>query len=223
MKINNPLWEYMILDADLKCANVNSFAMADIDGCGQDELLAGGDGCLLWYDLKTGCKWTVAKGNFSVGLLAGDLDGDGRLELAVAELDPSASANWMISVFKPGHDISALWGRTIIDSHCSGLAHDLLYEDIDGDGEKELVADAVFSSPSGIYFYKRTASGRWDKFIVVEKINTEGLSIGDLDGDGSVEIVSGPDIYKIPQAGPYCGRWTGLSTPQICGSSAARR
>ena len=91
-----------------------------------------------------------------------------------------------------------------------GGTHDILFFDVDGDGERELITISTSSRAPGIFIFKRSAdiTAAWQKFAVSEGFFTEGLSIGDVDGDGRMEIICGADLYSQPAGGPYAGHWT---------------
>jgi hypothetical protein len=202
----NDHWKLTILDAYVPALDLGSLTAGDIDGDGYAEIVTGGNGGLFWYRPATFEKGMIAQGNFSVGLLVDDMDEDGIREIYAAEKDETRN-KWIISRFTICADKT--FAKSVVDDNCSLLAHDLISVDIDGDGKKELLANAVFAEVNGIYIYKPEFGweGLWQKYPVSEGIFTEGLSVGDLDGDGRMEIVSGPDWYKMPEEGAFSGPW----------------
>jgi hypothetical protein len=202
-------WELTILDALPDHAqDLGSLAVGDIDADGNTELLTGGNGALLWYRPATLEKGTIATGNFGVGLAMMDVDGDGRLEAVVAEESAEVQWQWLVTYYKPGKQLSDPWQRFVIDAACEGQAHDLVPADVDADGETELIANAAYCANPGLIIYKRSPlDGRWHKHVADTGFFAEGVSVGDLDGDGRLEIVHGPYVYSQPADGPYSGHW----------------
>jgi hypothetical protein len=205
----NGYWELMILDGNTDIINTGCLGAGDINGDGTQELFVGGEGALVWYRPVTFEKGIVATGNFHVGLVLEDVDGCGRPEVFVGEEDPGIANSWMITWYKPGEDLYKPWDRHIIDPDFDGGPHDILFADIDADGENELVAIACYTSTPGIFIFKRgeNLQSPWIKHAVQEGIFTEGLSIGDINGDSKLDIVCGPDYYLQPPEGALSGHW----------------
>lgn len=201
-------WERIILDAAPPLEAASSLAIGDLDGDGHKEIVVGGAGALLWYRPDTGERGTIATGRYTVGLALYDLDGDGVLEV-VAPWSDSETSPWTIRWYDAAADIHAPWSAHTIDPACNGSAHDLLFYDIDGDGEQELVANAAYCEIPGVFIYKPQAdpTSPWHKHTVSTGIFSEGPCAADLDGDGRAEIVHGPDWYVQPAGGPYAGSW----------------
>ncbi len=80
--------DLLILDAAPPPRELDSPAVADLDGDGRTEIVTGGKGALLWYRPATYERGPIATGHFHVGLALADLDGDGELDLIVGEHDP---------------------------------------------------------------------------------------------------------------------------------------
>jgi hypothetical protein len=81
--------------------------------------------------------------------------------------------------------------------------------DVDGDGKNELIVNAMYSSTPGLYFYRpgEDITQPWRKHEIQYGFTGEGTTAADVDGDGMVEIISGPYLYHIPPGGPYAGHW----------------
>ncbi|MCL2527372.1 MAG: VCBS repeat-containing protein [Defluviitaleaceae bacterium] len=76
--------------------------------------------------------------------------------------------------------------------------------DIDGDGEME-----IFPNCPGepVFFIKLEPGGGHKKYVVSEKNAGHGLGVGDIDGDGKLEIITPGGIYHMPPGGPLAGLW----------------
>jgi len=85
------------------------------------------------------------------------------------------------------------------------------FYDIDGDGEME-----IFPNCPGepVFFIKLEpgtgASGStvgYKKYVISEANAGHGLGVGDIDGDGQLEVITAKGIYHMPPEGPFSGLW----------------
>jgi FG-GAP-like repeat len=199
-------WEFIVLDSvPPHLTELDGTAAADIDGDGKTELIISGDGALLWYRPSTTEKGVIALGHFSVGVALEDIDRDGRKEVVSGRKKPGGAQEWVLFWYKFGMNLHESWTEHVLDPETTGYPHDLVFGDLDGDGQRELVANALHGNQPGLFLYKIPANPKnlWKKEVVQVGHTAEGTEMGDLDGDGKDEIVSGPNWYSAPQAGAF--------------------
>jgi len=205
-------WEYVILDAaPPHMTEVDGTAVADIDGDGKTEVIIPGNGALLWYRPSTSEKGVVARGQFSLGVTLEDIDRDGRKEIVTGKnvnLARCELEKWALCWYKSGPNLQDPWTEHVLDGEASGYPHDILFGDLDGDGQREMVANACYSAEPGLFIYKVPADPRnpWKKQVVQLGRAAEGSGLGDLDGDGKEEIVMAPYWFSAPRAGAFSGQ-----------------
>ncbi len=158
------LWQYQT------GSGVMSIAMGDVDGDGRDEVVAGGypdivvvdgDGKLIWQD-------STSINTYVEDVIAADLDGDNRSEVA--------AASNKVDVFSP--DGKLMW-TGITDSR----AYSLAAGDLDGDGRRELVAGS-----SSVYVFSHDGKELWRS---PSHTSYGFVRCVDLDGNGYEEAVAG--------------------------------
>jgi hypothetical protein len=137
--------------ADLGTRHAKEILVADVDGDGRDELYVAveaeteGQGASLRilhpveirrYDAGTdpaaGVVIATLEDRLCRFLTAGDIDGDGRLEMVAAAF---RSGLWLL---RPGADPRGVFEVTQIDRDSSGFEHAAILTDLDGDGTDEL-------------------------------------------------------------------------------------
>lgn len=132
--------------ADLGQRHAKEILVADIDGDGRDELYVsveaaeGGSLEIKRYDAGTapdaGVVVVTLADPMCRFLTAGDIDGDGKRELAIAAKDTGL---WLA---RPRADAHAAWATESIDRDSKGFEHAALLSDLDGDGTDELYVAA---------------------------------------------------------------------------------
>jgi FG-GAP-like repeat len=199
-------WELVILDAaPAHATETGGTGAGDIDGDGKTELIIATNGALLWYRPSTLERGIVGRGYFNVGIALQDIDRDGHKEIIVGK---KFNGTWALCWYKFGASLDDPWTEHILDGEMPGDPHDVVFGDLDGDGEHELVANAMYCDQPGLFAYKvpRDPTTRWTKQAVQSGLSAEGTATGDLNGDGKDEIVSGPYWFSAPAAGAFSGQ-----------------
>lgn len=176
-------------------------AVADINGDGKPDILAlsSGKSEIAWYENPTWKKRLITTATHAnIDLAACDLDGDGKLELAVAsEFDLGNSLKGgRLQWFHQNADPDAEW--TAHDIASLPTAHRIRWADWDGNGKKELVVVPIlgigatppdYKVPLSLVSYafeNRTAHPHEiDRSLTVG----HGLRILDFDGDGRDDLL----------------------------------
>jgi hypothetical protein len=174
---------------------------ADIDGDGDDEFVIATrrpEKTLHWFDREPSGSWTehLMDGEappLGVGGAFADLTGDGRLDFIAGTDDRSNFVYW----WEQPADTRVPWTRRIAFELPANRTHDALVADINGMPELYIWnqgAETLFHVP----LPEDPFETPWpDVREVVTGVDEQGLAVGDVDGDGSPELVAGTSWYKL--------------------------
>ncbi len=172
-----------------------SAAFGDVDGDGDLDLVLGkfghqnrlylNDGAGTFRDATAGRM--PVDSDFSGSVAFGDVDGDGDLDLGLANSSP-AQQNRLYLNDGMGHfsDVTAI--RMPADSDGTGS---VAFGDVDGDGDLDLVLgiygqDRLYINDGAGTFSDATAS----RMPVIDR-TTSAVAVGDVDGDGDLDLAVG--------------------------------
>jgi len=77
------------------------------------------------------------------------------------------------------------------------------YYDIDNDGQMEIFPNC----PNEPVFFIKLEPGGYKKYVISETNAGHGIGVGDIDGDGLLEIITSKGIFHMPKGGPFAGLW----------------
>lgn len=172
-----------------------SVAIGDLDGDGKlDMAVANQFSNNVSVFLNTGTSGTIsyaAKRDFATGstprsIAIGDLDGDGKADLAVA----NAGSN-NVSVLRNISTSGLLSFATRADFPTSSAPSSVAIGDLDGDGKADLaVANKTNNRVSVLRNSSALGAISYDASIYFNTgLSPNSVAIGDLDGDGKLDLV----------------------------------
>jgi len=169
--MNNASW------ADIHSLSPMSMVIGDIDGSGQDDLIADFSPSGIWI-LMNYNNWVFLHGQSANSMTMGDMDGNGQTDVIIDFGSPDGIWIWLNnSTWVKLHTLSP-------ESMTTG--------DIDGGGMADVIID--FGSLDGIWLWMNNSS-----WVKLHSLSPESMTTGDMDGNGMADI--------IIDFGPQYGIW----------------
>ncbi|ACL03849.1 FG-GAP repeat protein [Desulfatibacillum aliphaticivorans] len=185
-------------DITTDVAYTKSVALGDMDGDGDIDLVEGTDwrGCHLYLNNGTADPFSgvngldIAPGDSRiVSIVLGDVDGDGAMDV-VAGRD---SGNRLYLNNGTANPFEGVYGKDITREQNNALS--IAIGDVDGDSDLDMVAGNVYTA-NRLYLNNGSAAsfhGVTGKDIISAAYRTCSIALGDMDGDGDLDIVAGND------------------------------
>ena len=151
-------------------------SIADIDGDGRPDLIAGGaNGPLVWYRNPGWQPTTIAEtASSQSGSAVGDIDKDGDADVVVG-------TTWYENL-----DRGRTWNAHPLGE---GGTHDIVLNDFDRDGRLDVAMRGENASEVDVFFQER--GGGWHRMRLDPGFGRNGLAAGDLDRDRDPDLVIG--------------------------------
>ncbi len=172
--------------------NSRGATLADIDGDGQDEVLFGADAVLYALDGDGSILWERTLDGINIlPPTAADMDGDGTLEIAVNNAAIGALEGKVYLMDANGDDLDG-WPISF-DDHW--MINAPVMADVNGDGTLEIITGERVNGSQG-FIHVLDMNGTELNGWPVETSATVAFtpSVGDINNDGVIEIVSGQSL-----------------------------
>ncbi|MEO6035610.1 MAG: FG-GAP-like repeat-containing protein [Verrucomicrobiota bacterium] len=187
-------------------------AVGDIDGDGKPDVALSndtGNSLSLFRNTTLAGNATItfaAKVDFATparpysSVSMGDLDGDGKLDIAVA-----AYSGGSVSVFRNISTVGVITTNSLaarFDLATGGSTHEVLVVDIDGDSKSDLVAVSEYANAVAVFRNRSTngtlvAGSFAPRVDFATALNPGGVAVGDLDGDGRPDVVAATSYGNV--------------------------
>jgi hypothetical protein len=176
-------------------STIQAIASGDLDGDGKPEIVVANSAASTVSILRNTStvgnlvfanRLTFATGSSPFSVAIGDIDGDGKLDIVSGNAQAGT-----ISVLRNTSTIGAITFATKVDFTSGGFPFGANLGDVDEDGKLDvLIAD---QGANKLVIHRNTSTSGTPSFATKVEFNTANapfrVAVGDLDGDGKVELV----------------------------------
>ena len=186
----------------IECPHGEGLAVADMDLDGDPDVIAGplwfendgrADGSWQRYPLTSLWQWADAK------VAVGDLDGDGRADIALAPAELKGQHYRIAWYQSPPNPRDPNWPEHVVISAIESVVHGMKIADMNGDGRADIIMARMHQgdAPREVSVLLNGGKGQsWTKIVLAES-GSHDILTADFNGDGL------PDILGANHGGDY--------------------
>lgn len=191
MGLQGPMWPRTVIDVS---ENHETADIADLDGDGVVDEIIPNIGTSVWWEAvnENGTvqwkRYVISEKRMNFGAGVGDLNGDGRPDF----LRPDA---WFEAPADPrnGTWIEHPWKLGGAEEGTSDHTPQILVIDVNGDGLNDVLTSSAHKY--GIFWYEQQRQGdeiSWKRHVIDKSwTQAHSLTLGDINGDGTPDLVTG--------------------------------
>lgn len=182
---------------------LSKVAVADLNGDGRVEAVAGWGDSVLVFSADTSGRWqaptTYPLGSRDItGIALGDVNGDSRVDAVVVSQDNTVGLSRVRILLGSGSGTLQLTTTFDTGAYAAGVA----LVDTNNDRRLDIVAaaigDVVTGAGGGAFVYRNAGNGTFGAATILDSgVSISQISVGDLNSDGFPDLILSGNAFDV--------------------------